>query len=236
MARRDSVPVNDATLLEFVDNLYTVLNIDPVAFGITKTVVDELQTRMKDYAGKLKAAVDPSTRGQRTVFLKNESKASLLELTRKMCQQIGRTMSVTDAQRQELGLPILDKPRHNVPVPTTSPVLEVTKTSGRTVTLELKAGKSKRGKPAKVAGASIFSYTGEQAPETAEGWVFLTNTTRTTVEIPFGPSDQGDTVWITAFWYNSKAQSGPANPGISVELPASKALPKNVVEKMKKAA
>jgi hypothetical protein len=236
MTRRDTVPITDPGLLEFVDNFYRVIAAAPVSFGIGDAVIEQLETLRDDYSAKLQAAIDPPTRGQRTVFLKNQSKAALLSLTRKMAQQIGRTMSVTDAQRQELGLPILDKPRHSVPVPTTSPVLEVTKTSGRTVTLELKAGKSKRGKPAKVAGASIFSYTGEQAPETAEGWVFLTNTTRTTVEIPFGPSDQGDTVWITAFWYNSKAQSGPANPGISIELPASKALPKNVVEKTKKAA
>ena len=62
--------------------------------------------------------------------------------------------------------------------------------------------------------------SGPTAPVENDEWKFAANTTRTTISIPFGPSATGDTVWITAFWSNSRDESGPAAAPVSVNLPA----------------
>ena len=104
------------------------------------------------------------------------------------------------------------------------------------MTIELSQTKTKRGKPAKVAGAMIFTHTGATAPQSIDTWRFATATTRTTIEIPFGPSATGDTVWVTAFWNNSRDESGPAGTPVSINLPAGGVLPKEVGETIRLAA
>ena len=225
MARRDFLPDKDADLLAFSVNFSTLINLNFASYGITQPVAMDYAAKQSDFAAKLSAATEPSTRGKRTVFLKNESKRVLVALTRKIAKQITGTMTITDAQRQELGITVPSGSRTPVPVPDTQPFIQVTRVDGRTVTVELRQSQAKRGKPAKVAGATVFTFTGPEAPESADDWRFAANTTKTTVQIPFGPSATGDTVWITAFWSNARDESGPAATAISVNLPAGTALP-----------
>ena len=67
---------------------------------------------------------------------------------------------------------------------------------------------------------------------------FVATTTDTTVQIAFPPSDNGDTVWITAMWVNAKSQTGPAATPVSVNLPAGGVLPQVEAKRspMRKAA
>ena len=80
------------------------------------------------------------------------------------------------------------------------------------MTVELLQGASRRGKPAGVAGAMVFTFVGAAAPATMDQWQFAGNVTRPTVELPFGTSASGDTVHITAYWTNAKGESGPRPP------------------------
>ena len=80
---------------------------------------------------------------------------------------------------------------------------------------------AKRGKPLGVAGASVFSWTGTgPAPSDIADWKFETNTGKTMLEVSF-PSTlmAGSKVWLTAFWFNGRKESGPACAAISVNLP-----------------
>ncbi|MGH7215343.1 MAG: hypothetical protein ACREIT_11325 [Tepidisphaeraceae bacterium] len=229
-SRRDYLPDKDAALLAWAQNFSRLINQTPAAFGITQEIAAEYGARLSDFANRLQAATDPATRGRRTVFLKDEARKILVALTRKVARQIGNTMSVTNDQRQELGITVPSQQRKSVPVPGTSPFIQVKSVDGRTVTIELRQSRSKRGRPGKVAGATVFTHAGESAPEAGDEWKFATNTTKTTVQIPFGPSATGDTVWITAFWSNARDESGPAAKAVSVNLPAGGVLPSEANE------
>jgi hypothetical protein len=76
--------------------------------------------------------------------------------------------------------------------------------------------------PVEKACKSISAPTALMAGE----WTFATSTTKTSFELPFGPSATGDTVWISAFGQNAKDESGPASMPTSVNLPAGGALPR----------
>jgi hypothetical protein len=76
-------------------------------------------------------------------------------------------------------------------------------------------GTQRRGKPANVRGATTFSYVGEQPPPDVEGWKFETSVTRTELYLDFPTTlPSGTKVWLTAFRFNSKSESGPACPPV----------------------
>jgi len=78
----------------------------------------------------------------------------------------------------------------------------------------------KKAKPVGVSGAAVFSFIGSAPPAQLTDWVFQGNTSRTIVDITF-PADtaNGATVWVTAFWFNNRKQSGPATDPKSANLP-----------------
>lgn len=227
---RDYIGRTDAKVLSFTANFGQIITSQPGTYNLSVQDCQDYQTLQSNFAAKLTAATDPLTRGKRTVFLKQEAKKELVALTRKYAQQITKLVTITDDQRQALGLTIPSGERHPVPVPSSEPVVIVKKTQGRNVTLELRQEANKRGRPAKVSGATVFSFIGPVAPMTNDGWKFEGSTTKTTFDVEFGPSSTGDTVWFTAFWKNSRDQTGPAATPVSVNLPAGGALPSGVSE------
>jgi len=233
MAIKDYLPNKDEALRAWTLQFGTFIDATPEAFGVNKTVAGEYLAKQADFTTKLQAATDSTTRGKRTVFLKNESKKTLVAMTRKVAKQIGATMTVTDAQRQELGITVPVQHRTPVPPPAVAPVLQVMSIDGRTVTMALRRADGKRGRPPKVAGATIFTFTGEDAPSVDDTWQFMTATSKTTVQLAFGPSAKGDTVFITAFWTNAKNESGLAAHAVSVNLPAGGLLPSEVAPALK---
>lgn len=221
---KDYLPKNDADLLAWTANFAAKINAAPADFGLTAPVAADYLGKQAAFAAALKTATNPDTRGKRTVYLKNQAKKALMTLARQVAKQVTGTMTVTDDQRQELGLPIPKGHRTPTPPPETAPALFATSVDGRIVTLELRQGTGRRGKPAGVASAIVFTAStavGQNPPAAGDSaWQFAQNTSLTTVQIDCGPSATGDTVHFTAFWCNSKAESGPAAKAISVPLPA----------------
>jgi hypothetical protein len=235
--KRDFLPHSDAGLLEFTANFSRLISNKPAQYGLGDAIVEAYQALQEDFSAKLTAAVDPGTRGKRTVFLKDESRKLLVAETRKIAKQINGMISVTNDQRQALGLTIAETKRTPAPVPQQKPFIKVLKMDGRTVSIRLQQDSSRRGKPAKVMNATILTHTGPTMPTASSGWDFVTNTGKTQLDIPFAPSATGDTVWITAFWNNERNESGPAATPLQINLPAGGAMPTETAqEKLKIAA
>jgi hypothetical protein len=94
------------------------------------------------------------------------------------------------------------------------------------VKLRLTTSSPRNGKPSGAAGASVFSFVGAQPPTDIDSWVFRGSTGKTEIEVPFDSSSAASTVFITAFWFNRRAESGPAaQPAFSINLPAGNAQP-----------
>jgi hypothetical protein len=236
MASTDYIPKTDQGKLAFTQNFRDRIENRPEVFGLNIDDAAAYVVAQDLYAQKLAAAVEPMTRGRRTVFEKDQARKSIVRLTRRYAQQITKRMQTTDEMRQELGIPIPTGQRRPANVPGFSPEVVVTKTAGRTATVALRRPDGKRSRPAGVSGATIFYHVGEAPPASVDGWVFAANTTKMTVEIPFPPSATGGKVWLTAFYTNSVDASGPAAEPISVNLPAGGVLPSEVETPMRRAA
>ena len=211
-------PSTDSLLLGWSLNFKTILTAAPATYGVTSAQCVSYGTLHSNFATAL-AACDPNVRNKSAVVSKNEARRLLKDNARLLANLVNGTATVTDAQKIALGLNVRAQPQP-IPVPKDPPVLEVEYVRGRIVRLNLKATTDgKKGKPAGVQGAAIFSYVGDSAPTGNEGWRFEGNTTQRSVDIQFDNTVAGGAqVWFTAFWYNPRAQSGPAAVALSTYL------------------
>ena len=166
------------------------------------------------------AACDPAVRNKTAVATKNAAKATLKNAATLLANKVYSTAAVTNAQKIELGIPPRNAPSP-IPAPALAPVIEVQSVNAWTVKIRLKdaASGSRRGKPPGVSGASVFSYVGPAVPTDISAWKFEGNVGRTTVDVVFNESlASGTRVWLTAFWFNGRKQSGPACPPVGTHL------------------
>ena len=224
---RDYIPSTDAALLAFSAQFSAKVTAGPVPLGVTAAIATQLATYQSAYATALAAATNPATRGQSTVFAKNEARVQLVSYIRHVAGQIQGTMSVTAQQKQDLGLTVRDVEPTPIPPPANAPGIMIKSTFGTTVRIKLidTTNPTRRGKPPGVDGASVFSYVGDEAPADPSVWKFEGSTTRTTVDIDFPNTiAPGSKVWLTAFWFNPRALSGPGCPPVSTNLPGGSAM------------
>ena len=236
MSRTSYMPDKQGAQVAWSLNFSTVINSAPTVFGLTEQQAQGFASVNTSLQASYLNGTNPSTKTKVTVAAKDTALRNMKIAARDLVSIIQGQPFVSPAQKEQLGITNRKTTTSTIPAPTQKPFIKIVKIDGRTVTVELRQNTSKRGKPAKVAGATVFTATGTAAPEGNEAWSFATNTTKTTFDIPFGPSSTGDTVWITAFWNNAKDQSGPAASAVSVNLPAGGVMPSEVKESVRLAA
>ena len=216
---RTYLNLSDQGVLDFSTNMSSILSDEPESYGLTPDDAQVYAALRNDYAAKLLAAIEPSTRGPATVLAKDESKETLVASTRKLAMQINNREATTNAQRQAMGLTIRKSPSP-VPPPAVSPQLDIVSVEGRRVNIRLReASTGKRRKPAGVFAATIMRHIGETLPESLDDWVLVGTDTRLNVAVDFADSyPPGTKVFFTAFWLNRKAESGAACVPVSTHL------------------
>jgi hypothetical protein len=213
-------PPSDNALLAWSTNFKNLITADPSVYGLTATLATAYGVVHTAYADAL-AACDPNVRNKAAVVAKNAARTTLKTQATLLANTIYGTPTVTVAQKVELGIPPRSEP-NPIPPPSTSPVLEVVSTNAWTARIRLKAGAGGgRGKPAGTFGASVFSYVGATAPTDIGSWKFEGSTGRVTaIDVDFPNTlAAGTKVWLTAFWFNGRKQSGPACAPVSCNLP-----------------
>jgi hypothetical protein len=106
--------------------------------------------------------------------------------------------------------------------PILPPRVRIVAQAGRCVTLELSDVESvlPGAKPDGVAGATVLSCAGGDAPPSdLDAWTFACSTSRTTFNVQLGATTApGAAVWLTAFWFNPREESGPASEPVATRV------------------
>lgn len=217
---RDFIPSKEAQLVTWSANFATRIVATPTEYGLTAPQATQMVNLQEDFAAAYNNATNPSTRTRGAIAAKRVVKKTMVAYVRELARIIQATPTVTDQQKVNAGLPVHSTEPTPVPVPDESPVLEIVSTMGRTIKINLRTvGSDRRGKPDGVAGASVFSFVGDDAPSDIAAWKFEGSTTRTNVDVEFAPIvPAGSKVWLTAFWFNPRTQSGPACDPISTYI------------------
>lgn len=225
MTHHDFLPTTDHGMLQFSANFSRLINLAPASYGLPPATASQYEAEQKAYALAYQAAIEPETRGKRTVSDKQAARKALEALTRQIARQVNNTISVTNAQREALGLTVRSGHHRRTPIPAVAPTITVKSVVGRAVKIELKQENGRRAKPAGAASATVFTHVGPERPATLDGWQFNTVATRAKIELRFAPGATGETAWVTAFWVNARGDVGPASQPVRVDLPAAGVVP-----------
>lgn len=215
------MPTTDLGLQAFADNFSAKVTLAPTVYGLTVANALSLGVSLNSYSTSLATQGNPATRTTVTTNEKNVRKEALTAELRAFARVVQACLTVTDAQRISLGLPVRDTEPTPVPAPAVSPQMVLVSVTGHTVRVRLRNAQSpdSTARPANVAGAMVFSYVGATPPTNVDAWAFVANISKTTVDVNFEPEvASGATVWILASWFNSKMQTSPAASPITATL------------------
>jgi hypothetical protein len=215
----DFLPSRDSELVTWSNTFSAFLTATPTVVGITAAQATAYAALNSSWLTSYATANAALTRSPANIITKNSVRKALTISARQLAKIIQGYPGTTDAQRAELGLTIPAVPTP-VPVPSAAPNIDIVSRTGTTVRIKLHDGTgTKRGKPAGVAGASVYSYVGATPPSTGAGWTFEGNTTRTEIDVQFAATlVPGTIVWLTACWYNPRGQSGQGCTPLSAIL------------------
>lgn len=217
---RTYLPSKGSEYLAFVENLNAQIKLDAAGFGVDAAEAAALDTATSAFTSAYAVAEDPATRTRVNVEAKDDAKQALTAVIRPLVKRIQGWSGMTNAKRALLQITIPDSDPTPVPVPDTSPVIQIESVVGNRVTLRLRdADGSRRGRPPYVTGATVFSYVGDTAPGDISDWKFEGNIkdTVTVIDIPSTVAP-GSKVFFTSFWRNNRDESGPATPPVSTNV------------------
>jgi hypothetical protein len=205
-------PRREADLVSFTGNFKTKITAGPTPLGLVASQCTAYGLLSDDFVAKWNVVQDPETRTRPNLLLKDAAKQALLENLRELARIIQNHPGVTNAMREELGLPLRSSEPTPVPIPGTTPLLTVEKVLGHQITVKIKDSTGeRRGKPQGVQSAHVFYATGATPPPAGEAWAFAGDVTRQKAIIIL-PSTiaQGAKVYLCAAWQNYRGMTGPA--------------------------
>jgi hypothetical protein len=186
-------------------------------FGLTQAQAQAYAAKHTAFATAYQTACDPNTRTPPNIAIKDKAKKQLDVMARELVRIVQSYPELTDDQRRELKITVR-KQRTPQPPPTVRPAITIVSVTGRTVTIKIRetGESSRRGKPADVLGASVYSYVGTNYPTDPTAWAFDGTTTKTTHQIVFPDTvPNGAQIWVCAAWFNRKTQPGPVSAPVA---------------------
>lgn len=217
---RTFLPSRESDLITWSQSFQSTIVSAASDYGLTDPQAADYTTKQAAFVSAHKVANEPLTRSPGNIEVKNTKKQELITLTRELVDICQASPVMDNDKRKALGITIRDSTPTPVPVPKTSPNIDILSVVGWTVELRLhNEDSTKRAKPEGVKGATVFSYVGETPPTNVDDWKFEGNISKTETTIHF-PSTlaAGTKVWTTAFWFNTTSQSGPAAAPVSTNL------------------
>jgi hypothetical protein len=210
---RDFFPRRGADIVGWSRSFNQQINAAPETYGLTAAQAADYAAAHDAYVGAYQRATDPNTATPAAKVAKRDAMKVLENQARELGRIIRGAPQVTTTMRVELGL----CPRNGggkspaVHAPASMPVVDVMMVQGHTIHIRLRDPESpRRGKPPGVAWAAIHYYVGETAPTVVSDWQIGGYTSETTADVQLDPQlPPGAKVWITAYWFNRRAESGP---------------------------
>jgi hypothetical protein len=179
-----------------------------------------IQAQLTAYETAFEAAQNPN-RGKVDVLNKNETKSALETSLRgfiKAC--LAYNPSVSDADKENMGLPLRDTTRTPVPPPSTIPEIELDSSIIRQVTVHFKDnGSDKRGKPAGVHGIELRWALLDNPPSSVEDLTKSAFDTASPYTFSFDESERGKELYICPRWENNKGEKGPMGEIVKAIIP-----------------
>jgi hypothetical protein len=216
----DYIPQSDGAFLEWAKTLTAYASPKLTNFNIPAGAFTPIQAQLTAYETAFEAAQNPN-RGKVDVLNKNEARDTLKTSIRSFVKAyLAYNPAVSDADKENMGLPLHDGTRTPVPAPTTIPEVELDSSIIRQIAVHFKdAGSEKRGKPAHVHGIELRWALLDNAPASVEDMKNSAFDTATPYTFTFDETDRGKALYICPRWENNKGDKGPWGEIVKAIIP-----------------
>ncbi|GHT70624.1 hypothetical protein FACS1894110_22430 [Spirochaetia bacterium] len=216
----DFIPHADGAFLEWSKTLVTYAAAHLTAFKVETAALTPIQTLLTAYQTAYDKAEDPN-RGKVDVLEKNETRDALKAALRTFIKAyLIYNPDVTDADRENMGLPLHDGTRTPVPPPSTIPEIELDSSIIRQVSVHFKdSGSEKRGKPAHVHGVELRWALLDNPPSSVEDLTKSAFDTASPYTFTFDEAERGKALYICPRWENNKGDKGPLGEIVKAIIP-----------------
>jgi hypothetical protein len=217
----DFIPVKDLDFGLWVDIFFTYLIANRVRFNIPAEVVNELLLLKADWDQKFAVAEAPATRTKAAVREKNVARDTLKKHIRRFTKEyLTFNHLVTDADRDNMGLPIYKTTRTPIQPPTDIPEFWIDSSVIRWLKVFFRMlGSKTNGKPFGVRGVEIRWCILDHPPVSIDELIHSDFDTRTPFALEFDESDRGKSVWFCLRWENTKGEKGPWSEIVMAIIP-----------------
>lgn len=211
------IPTQDQAFNAWATNFAGMITATPGAYGLTATDATVIQTASNNFTAALALATDPSTRTKPTVADKNAKLVALTGVCRPYAIQIRNNLGVTNEQKRDLGLNILNNSRTPVPTPDSNPLLSVIGATQGVHTLRFADANTpdRRNKPVGAIAMQLFLAVGAAPVSNPSSASFYASVTRQPFAVTFAPADNGKTATYFGRWITRRGDVGPWSPGVS---------------------
>ena len=217
---RDYIPHSDGAFWEWVKTLITYVTPKLSNFNIPQKALTPIQGLLTAYETAFNAAQNPN-RGKVDVLNKNETKEALIEALRTFIKgYLTYNPAVSDADKENMGLPLHDGTRTPTSAPTTIPELELDSSVIRQISVHFKdAGSEKRGKPAHVHGVELRWALLDNPPSSVEDLTKSAFDTSSPYTFTFDEAARGKALYICPRWENGKGDKCPLGEIVKAIIP-----------------
>jgi hypothetical protein len=223
MTGTDFIPRKDVDFLQWVINFLKQLIMILDRIGFPELEYTLLTTQKDDFAAKLTLAEEPATRTKVTVKNKNVSRKTLEKTLRADIKEfINFNRSVTEGDREALGLPIYKTGRTPSPVAKTVPYFKVDTGTIRRLIFHYygeEAGEHAKAKPPGQKGAEMCWAILATPPASIGDLIHSSFDTDSPLILDFDENQRGTTVYFCFRWENNTGKKGPWGEIASAIIP-----------------
>jgi hypothetical protein len=211
MSNTDFIPSKDADFVPWAGNFCTCLSANRERFNVPVEAVNILLAQKNVWDVKYAAAEAPATQTKASVREKNNAREALEKTVRHFVKEyLAYNHSVSDADRDNLGLPVHKTTRTPIATPASVPEFMPDSSIIRRLTIHFRDGNSTSGaKPAGVHGAEIRWGILDAAPASINDLTRSGFDTHTPFSLDFDESERGKCAYFCLRWENTRGEKGP---------------------------
>src|SRR4051812_48963721 len=125
-----AIPKKDSALLAWSTNFDTRVSASATTFGLTTSQATSYTTLHDAFVAAYNAVSTPGARSKSLVTAKDIAKASLLALARELYGLVSANTTVSDPNKELIGVNVRKTPPTPVPVPSEAPALDIISVTG----------------------------------------------------------------------------------------------------------
>lgn len=218
---RHFIPSSESDFSTWANHFANVVSGEPSVYELSDEQISRLEGSLARWNTDFAASVTARDAAKAAVRRKDEARAELTQQLRSLAGIIQSNRSVSDAARDEAGLPIRKHGRTPIGPPRSTPAGMVFASGRAELTLVVSdtATPTRRSRPSGVSGYEVYVCFSEEAPENAADYRFLQFATRTSETLKFDDQHAGQTVHLLLRWMNPTGKPGPWSQPVSSIVP-----------------